>query len=100
MVRCTLHLYFPPGWELGEEASPEPLTVRELGERVRADCAAAADALAALRARGWTCRTGRYELIVEKACDRATAMRDFLRAGLDPVALDLRDAGEPGRPVG
>jgi len=96
MVRCTLHLYFPPGWELGEGAQVDPARVGALGEAVRARCSAAATAVAALTARGWTCRAGRYDLVAEKTCDRATAMLDFLRADLDPVALDLRDAGGPG----
>jgi hypothetical protein len=74
--------------------------VGELGEVVRERCSAAAGAVAALAARGWTCRVGRYDLIAEKACDRATAMLDFLRADLDPVALDLHDVAEPLRPAG
>ena len=91
MVRCTLHLFFPPGWELGEGARVDPARVDELGETVRARCAAAASALAALTARGWTCRADRYDLVAEKPCDRAAAMLDFLRADLDPVALGLEE---------
>jgi hypothetical protein len=38
----------------------------------------------------------RYQVVAEKDCDRATAMRDFLRVGLDPVELQLEEVA-PGR---
>jgi len=95
MARCRLHLYFPPGWELGEGTVVGPDAVRALGEAVRSSCRHAADALATLTALGWSCRLARYEVVAEKDCDRSAAMLDFLRSGLDPVALAL-DAAEPG----
>jgi hypothetical protein len=91
MVRCTLHLYLPPWWELGEGARVEAGAVRALGEEVASSCRRAAAALDELAARGWSCRMGRYEVVAEKDCDRAAAMRDFLRAGLDPVGLRLEE---------
>jgi len=94
MVRCRLHLYFPPGWELGEGTVLGPDALRALGEAVRASCRRAADALATLTALGWSCRLARYEVVAEKDCDRAAAMLDFLRLDLDPVALAL-EAAEP-----
>ena len=91
MVRCRIHLFLPPGWELGEGARVEADAVRALGERLGTRCRRAAEQVAALAARGWRCRVGRYEVVAEKRCGRAVAMRDFLRAGLDPVALDLQE---------
>jgi len=96
MARCRLHLYFPPGWELGEGAVVGEDAVRALGEAVRASCARAAEALAVLVAHGWSCRLSRYEVVAEKDCDRSAAMLDFLRGGLDPVELALESA-EPER---
>ena len=99
MVRCTLHLYFPAGWELGEGVEADPETLRELGDRLRARCRQAADALAALALAGWVGRVARHEIVAEKPGDRAVGMLDFLRAGLDPVALGLEETGGPeGRP--
>jgi hypothetical protein len=91
MVRCTLHLYLPAGWELGEGSQADPDTLRRLGGSLRERCALAADAVAALTTRGWRCRVRRHDVTAEKDCDRATAMLDFLRADLDPVALGLRE---------
>jgi hypothetical protein len=91
MVRCRIHLFLPPGWELGEGAAADPAAVAALGEQLARRCRRAAEQVAALAARGWHCRVARYELVAEKACNRAAAMRDFLRAGLDPVALDLEE---------
>lgn len=93
MVRCTLHLYLPAGWELGEGSQIDPAALRRLGDGLRERCAAAADALAALTARGWRCRVRRHDVTAEKDCDRAAAMLDFLRADLDPVALGLQELG-------
>lgn len=89
MYRCSLHLYFPPGWELGEGATVDPAEVAVLGEAVQQRCTRAAGAAAALHARGWTLRAGRYEVVAVKACDRSTAMLDFLRCDLDPVRMGL-----------
>jgi hypothetical protein len=47
--------------------------------------------VAALSVRGWSCRLARYQVVAEKDCDRATAMLDFLRGGLDPVELQLEE---------
>jgi hypothetical protein len=91
MVRCTVHLYLPPGWELGEGARVEPDAVRALGEELGSRCRRAADQVAALSVRGWSCRLARYQVVAEKDCDRATAMLDFLRGGLDPVELQLEE---------
>jgi hypothetical protein len=91
MVRCTVHLYLPPGWELGEGAPVVPEAVRALGEEVGARCRRAAEQLAVLAGRGWSCRLGRYQVVAVKDCDRATAMLDFLRGGLDPVELRLEE---------
>ena len=97
MVRCTMHLYYPPGWELGEGAAVDAEALALLGEEVAARCRQAAGILGVLLARGWTSKVGRYEVVAEKPCDRATAMLDFLRCGLDPVALGLE---EPSRVSG
>ena len=91
MVRCRIHLFLPPGWELGEGTAADPTAVLALGEQLAGRCRRAAEQVAALAARGWRCRVGRYEVVAEKGCGRAAAMRDFLRAGLDPVALDLQE---------
>ncbi|HEY2958488.1 MAG TPA: hypothetical protein VGM21_09820 [Actinomycetota bacterium] len=96
MVRCTVHLYLPPGWELGEGARVEADAVRALGERLGTRCLRAAEQVAALAGRGWSCQMARYQVVAEKDCDRATAMRDFLRVGLDPVELQLEEVA-PGR---
>src|SRR6266545_4478352 len=96
MVRCTVHLYLPPGWELGEGALVEPDAVRALGEEVGTRCRRAAELLASLAGRGWSCQMARYQVVAEKDCDRATAMLDFLRGGLDPVELQLEEV-VPGR---
>ena len=90
MVRCTVHLYLPPGWELGEGARVEADAVRALGERLGTHCRRAAEQVAAL--------AGRDQVVAEKDCDRATAMLDFLRSGLDPVELQLEEVA-PGRAV-
>ena len=66
---------------------------------MRARCLDAADAVAALSLRGWRCRAGRTEVIAEKACDRATAMLDFLEADLDPVSLELHAVPAGSRPA-
>ena len=42
MVRCTVHLYLPPGWELGEGIRVVPDAVRVLGEEIGARCRRAA----------------------------------------------------------
>ena len=42
MVRCTVHLYLPPGWELGDGAGVRADAVAALGTRIGARCAAAA----------------------------------------------------------
>jgi len=94
MARCRLHLYFPPGWELGEDTVVGADAVRALGEAVQASCGRVADTLAVLTSLGWSCRLARYEVLAEKDCDRSVAMLDFLRSGLDPVALAL-EAAEP-----
>jgi hypothetical protein len=91
MIRCTVHLYLPPGWELGEGARVVPEAVRTLGEEVGARCRRAAEQLTFLTGRGWSCRLARYQVVAEKECDRATAMLDFLRGGLDPVELHLEE---------
>jgi hypothetical protein len=95
MARCTVHLYLPPGWELGEGTGIAPETVGALGEEVAARCRRAAEQLSVLAALGWSCRLARYQVVAEKDCDRATAMLDFLRGGLDPVELHLEEA-QPG----
>jgi hypothetical protein len=92
MVRCTVPLFLAPGWELGEGVAADPAALRALGDDLRARCDQAAVVVAALRARGWSCRVGRNELVAEKACGRAAAMLDFLDADLDPVALALEPA--------
>jgi len=103
LVRCRIHLYFTPGWELGEGAVVGAAAVRTLGEQLADRCRGAAEQVAALTAMGWRCRVGRHEVIAEKPCGRAAAMLDFLRAGLDPVALQLEEPAprpaspEPGR---
>ena len=94
MVRCTLHLYFPAGWELGEGVEADTVELRALGEQLRARCQMAADQLDALRLSGWVGRIGRHEIVAEKRADRATAMLDFLRVGLDPVALALEEVDD------
>ncbi len=94
MVRCRLHLFFSPGWELGEGEAVGADEVRALGDALAERCRRSADAQAALAARGWSFRVGRYELVASKPCGRATAMADFLRAGLDPVALSLEEVDE------
>jgi len=77
--------------------------VPEVGEQLADRCRGAAEQVAALTAMGWRCRVGRHEVIAEKPCGRAAAMLDFLRAGLDPVALQLDEPApraaspEPGR---
>ena len=91
MVRCVVHLYLPPGWELGEGAQVTPDAVRVLGEEVGARCRRAAEQLTVLAGLGWTWRLARYQVVAEKDCDRATAMLDFLRGGLDPVELRLEE---------
>jgi hypothetical protein len=99
LVRCRIHLYFAPGWELGEGAAVGAAAVRTLGERLADRCRRAAEQVAALTAMGWRCRVGRHEVSAEKPCGRAAAMLDFLRAGLDPVALQLEEpAPEPASP--
>ena len=90
MVRCTVPLFLAPAWELGEGAPADPSVLRELGDDLRERCLAAAAIVAALQARGWSCRVAGSELVAEKPCQRAAAMLDFLRAGLDPVALGLQ----------
>jgi hypothetical protein len=90
MVRCTVPLFLAPAWELGEGAAADPSVLRELGDDLRERCLAAAAIVAALQASGWSCRVAGSELVAEKPCQRATAMLDFLRAGLDPVALGLQ----------
>jgi hypothetical protein len=92
MVRCTVHLYLPPGWELGEGIGVAPGAVAALGEEVAARCRRAAEQLSVLAGLGWSCRLARYQVVAEKDCDRATAMLDFLRGGLDPVELHLEEA--------
>jgi hypothetical protein len=89
MVRCTVPLFLTPGWELGEGVAADPAALRALGDDLRSRCDQAAAVVSALRALGWSCRVGRNELVAEKACGRAAAMRDFLHADLDPVALTL-----------
>ena len=96
MVRCTVHLYLPPGWELGEGPLVRPDAVRALGDELGTRCRRAAELLAALSGRGWSCRLARHQVVAEKDCDRATAMLDFLRGGLDPVELQLEEVA-PGR---
>jgi hypothetical protein len=91
MVRCVVHLYLPPGWELGEGARVAPDAVRVLGEEVGARCRRAAEQLTVLAGLGWSCRLARYQVVAEKDCDRATAMLDFLRGRLDPVELHLEE---------
>ena len=99
LVRCRIHLYATPGWELGEGAVVGAAAVRALGEQLAGRCRHAAEQVAALTAMGWRCRVGRHEVIAEKPCGRAAAMLDFLRAGLDPVALQLDEpAPEPATP--
>ena len=89
MVRCTVPLFLAPAWELGEGEVADPAALRTLGDKLRDRCRDAARTVAALHARGWTCRVGRNELIAEKDCERSVAMLDFLDADLDPVALAL-----------
>lgn len=96
MMRCTVHLYLPPGWELGEGGEVGPPALRALGDQVRERCHQAAQAVGALTARGWACQVGRYEVVAVKRCDRAAAMLDFLHAGLDPVAMGLEEVGGCG----
>jgi hypothetical protein len=93
MIRCTVHLFLPPGWELGEGAEVDERALRALGDDLAGRCRRAADTLAALRSRGWRLRLGRYDVVATKSCSRADAMRDFLRLGLDPVGLALEEAG-------
>jgi hypothetical protein len=94
MVRCTVPLFLAPAWELGEGMAADPAALRALGDDLRARCDHAARVVAALHARGWTCRVGRNELIAEKSCGRAAAMLDFLHADLDPVALTLEPVAQ------
>jgi hypothetical protein len=94
MVRCTVPLFLAPGWELGEGTLADPAALRALGDDLRARCDHAAAVITALRARGWSCRVGRNELIAEKSCGRAAAMLDFLHADLDPFALTLEPAAQ------
>jgi hypothetical protein len=96
LVRCTVPLYLAPGFELGEGRPVDAARIAALGAAVGSRCAAAAAAVAALTAAGWSCRAGRAELVLEKRCDRATAMLDFLRADLDPVALALHTIDAAG----
>ena len=96
MVRCTVPLFLAPAWELGEGAAADPAALRQLGDDLRGRCLAAAAIVAALQASGWSCRVTGHELVAEKPCGRAAAMLDFLRAGLDPVALSLRPAQTAG----
>jgi hypothetical protein len=91
VVRCRIHLFLAPGWELGEGVAADPAALRALGEELAGRCRHAAEQVAALTALGWRCRFDRYEVVAEKPCGRAAAMRDFLRSGLDPVALDLEE---------
>ena len=95
MIRCTVHLFLPPGWELGENAEVDAGAVRALGDDLAGRCRCAAATLAGLRSRGWRLHLGRYDVVATKPCSRAEAMRDFLRLGLDPVGLALEeDAGD------
>jgi hypothetical protein len=74
--------------------------VQALGEQLAGRCRRAAEQVAALTAMGWRCRVGRHEVVAEKSCGRAAAMLDFLRAGLDPVALQLDEpAPQPASPA-
>jgi hypothetical protein len=95
MVRCTVPLFLAPAWELGEGADADPAALRALGADLAARCSHAAAVVEALRARGWSCRVARHELVADKRCGRAAAMRDFLDADLDPVALTLESAAQP-----
>jgi hypothetical protein len=99
LVRCVIPLYLAPGWDLREGTQVDDARLRELGAAARARCLVAADAVAALTRRGWRCHAGRIEVIAEKTCDRATAMLDFLDAGLDPVTLELHAVPAVSRPA-
>jgi hypothetical protein len=35
MVRCRIHLFLPPGWELGEGAAADPAAVLALLKSLR-----------------------------------------------------------------
>ena len=99
MIRCTVHLFLPPGWELGEGTEVDDQAVRALGQDLARRCLRAAETLAALRSRGWRLHLGRYDVVATKACSRADAMRDFLRLGLDPVGLALEEDGARDAPA-
>ena len=74
-----------------------PAAAREAISRAHRDAAmqsTKAETVGALADQGWSCHVGRYEVVGEKDCDRARAMADFLRAGLDPVTLDLHEVKE------
>jgi len=91
-----LHRAIVPGPGLGAGGGDDGRSgrPRALGDDLRARCDHAASVVTALRARGWSCRVGRNELIAEKSCGRAAAMLDFLHADLDPVALTLEPAAQ------
>jgi hypothetical protein len=99
-VHITLPLFAGVGHELEEGAEVVGRQLRDLGTRLQERLVEAGDLVDRLRAEGWTCRVGLYDILLrhEKVETHDEAVRRLRAAGADPERLmiveEVEDVGE------